>query len=123
MVIVRERTICKNCTSKLEKKQSKFCSPECRNYYDRNNQLEKFIRGSINGLEKNDDSFSKLVRDYAVNEIAIVEGGCFSCGYNEYGKGSGWVIRAVDKTKFKYMEDNSFTLTCPKSDCLRKHTF
>ena len=27
------------------------------------NQLEKFIFGYINGLEKNDDSYSKLVRE------------------------------------------------------------
>ena len=120
MVIVRERTICKSCTSKLINKQSKFCSTQCQNNYNKLHQLEKFIRGFINGLEKNDDSYSKLVRDHVVNEIIYVEGGCLSCGYQEK---KGWKLEAVDKTKFKYMEDNSFTLTCPKSDCLRKHTF
>jgi len=120
MIIVRERTICKSCTSKLIKKQSKFCSFQCQNNYNRLTQLENFIRGYSNGLEKNDDTYSKTIRDHAINEIIYVEGGCLSCGYREK---KGWRLEAVDRVKFKHMEDNSFTLTCPKSDCLRRHTF
>jgi 5-methylcytosine-specific restriction endonuclease McrA len=101
-------------------KGKKFCSLKCQQEYIKNDYIDKWKRGLVDGLKGNKIDLSCHVRNYLLKKVGYK---CELCGWNTINKYTGLCplhIHHKDGNAFNNKEENLQVL-CPNCHVLTEN--
>ena len=112
---------CLNCNKSMQNKHNykgrKFCSVKCQHEYVKNEYINKWKQGLVDGLKGNKIDLSGHIRTYLLEKVGYK---CELCGWNKINKYTGLCplhVHHKDGNAFNNKEENLQVL-CPNCHTL-----
>ncbi len=110
------KNTCKNCDKFLNRKDQKYCNPQCQNDFQRKEKIEKWLKGDINGM-KGKTSTAKWIKWYL---IQLFGEKCMECNWNEKNPTTGNIPIELEHIDGDYTNNkiDNLKLLCPNCHSL-----